>query len=118
MVPQGLAVAEALRDTGVGVTVVDPRWVIPVPESVVSLAAEHDLVVSIEDGIIHGGVGAMISAALSAAGIDTPMRHLAFPEVFPEHASRDELLEEVGLSPQRCVATVSSWVNQLFRVET
>lgn len=118
MVPQGLAVAEALRGTGVGVTVLDPRWVIPVPESVVSLAAEHDLVVSIEDGIIHGGVGAMISAALSAAAIDTPIRHLAFPEVFPEHASRDELLEEVGLSPQRCIATVSGWVNQLFRVET
>lgn len=118
MVPQGLAVAEALRDTGVGVTVVDPRWVIPVPESVTSLAKEHDLVVSIEDGIIHGGVGAMISAALSAAGIDTAMRHLAFPEVFPEHASRDELLEEVGLSPQRCIAAVSGWVNQLFRVET
>lgn len=118
MAPQGLAVAEALSGDNIGATVIDPRWPIPVPHSVVSLATDYDLVVSIEDGVIHGGVGAMISAALSAAGIDTPVRHLGFPEIFPAHATRNEVLDEVGLSAPACISAVSAWVNQLFRVET
>src|SRR5690606_5830844 len=63
----GLQVAERLAAQGIGATVVDPRWVIPVPQSVIELADEHRLVVSIEDGIRVGGVGTRIRQDLRAA---------------------------------------------------
>ncbi len=68
--------AKLLGEQGVNVTVVDPRWVAPVPSSVVALAADHDLVVTAEDGLVRGGIGSMISEALSAAEVDTPVRRL------------------------------------------
>lgn len=79
------------------VTVVDPGWVSPVAESLYSLASEHDAVLTVEDGIVRGGIGSLVAEEFSAAGITTPVRHLGFPAVFPLHASRDELLAEVGL---------------------
>lgn len=79
------------------VTVVDPGWVVPVAESLFSLAADHDVVVNVEDGIVRGGIGSLIAEEFAAAGIDVPVRHLGFPSVFPLHASRNELLHEVGL---------------------
>lgn len=79
------------------VTVVDPGWVSPVAESLYSLASDHDAVLTVEDGIVRGGIGSLVAEELSAAGITTPVRHLGFPAVFPLHASRNELLAEVGL---------------------
>ncbi len=117
MMSQGLAVTQALESHGLAVTLVDPRWVTPVAPSIIALADEHDLVITIEDGVLHGGVGSMIGSALSAASVDTPIRQLAFPEIFPEHASRDELLAEVGLSPQGCIKSALEWVEQLFPMQ-
>ncbi|MDO5454069.1 MAG: 1-deoxy-D-xylulose-5-phosphate synthase [Corynebacterium sp.] len=109
-----LAVAEALAEEQAAVTVVDPRWVAPVPGSVLALADDHDLVVTVEDGVIRGGVGSLISEAMNAAEIDTPIRHLAFPDVFPRHASRSELLAEVGLDAEGATASVLGWMENLF----
>ena len=109
-----LAVAESLAEEHVDVTVVDPRWVAPVPGSVLALADDHDLVVTVEDGVIRGGVGSLISEAMNAAEIDTPIRHLAFPDVFPRHASRSELLAEVGLDAEGATASVLGWMENLF----
>ena len=75
------------------VTVVDPGWVSPVAESLYSLASDHDAVLTVEDGIT------------------TPVRHLGFPAVFPLHASRNELLSEVGLD----VAGISAAISELRR---
>jgi 1-deoxy-D-xylulose-5-phosphate synthase len=61
-----LAVAELLRNQGIGVTVVDPRWVLPVPESIGELAQSHKLVVTLEDNGVHGGVGSSASADCAA----------------------------------------------------
>ena len=109
-----LAVAEALAEEQAAVTVVDPRWVAPVPGSVLALADDHDLVVTVEDGVIRGGVGSLISEAMNAAEIDTPIRHLAFPDVFPKHASRSELLAEVGLDAEGATASVMGWMENIF----
>lgn len=109
-----LAVAESLAEEHVDVTVVDPRWVAPVPGSVLALADDHDLVVTVEDGVIRGGVGSLISEAMNAAEIDTPIRHLAFPDVFPKHASRSELLAEVGLDAEGATASVMGWMENIF----
>lgn len=109
----GLKVADRLRKQGIGVTVVDPRWVLPVPAALGALAAAHRLVVTCEDSGVRGGVGSAVSAALRAADIDVPCRDLAVPQRFLEHASRNELLEEVGLTEQNVARRVTGWVAAL-----
>ncbi|MEJ4100492.1 1-deoxy-D-xylulose-5-phosphate synthase [Corynebacterium mastitidis] len=111
---EALAAAEALAGAGVGVTVVDPRWVSPIPGSLVGLAGDHDLVVTVEDGVIRGGIGAQLSEVLAAAEVDTPVRHLAFPDVFPAHSSRGELLSEVGLDAAGMTASIEGWLAALY----
>ncbi len=96
----GLEVAERLAAQGIGATVVDPRWVVPVPASIIAMSAEYRIVISIEDGIRVGGVGTRIRQDLRAAGVDTAVTELGLPDEFLEHGSRKEILEQVGLTPQ------------------
>jgi 1-deoxy-D-xylulose-5-phosphate synthase len=100
MAGTGVGVAERLSAQGIGVTVVDPRWVKPVDPALVELAANHRLVVTIEDNGIIGGVGAVLLQTLSAAGVDTPVRLHGIPQEFLDHAKRGVILERVGLSAQ------------------
>ena len=100
MAHMGLQVAKMLADQGIGATVIDPRWVIPVPESVVELARNHRLVVTIEDGIRVGGIGTRVRQDLRAAQVDTALSEIGLPDEFLEHASRDEILDRVGLNAQ------------------
>jgi 1-deoxy-D-xylulose-5-phosphate synthase len=101
--------AQSLSAADVGVTVVDPRWVFPVCDAVVELAAQHRLVVTLEDNGKHGGVGSAVSGALRAGGIDVPCRDLGIPQRFIGHASRDEVLEMFGLTEQQVARTVIDW---------
>ncbi|MGP6173026.1 1-deoxy-D-xylulose-5-phosphate synthase [Corynebacterium sp. A21] len=114
MAESALAAAAALEEFGVGVTVVDPRWVVPIAPSLLALADDHDLVITIEDGMLRGGVGSMIGEALNAVGVDVPLRQLGFPGLFPEHASRPELLAEIGLDAAGISASVVEWTEELF----
>ena len=107
------AIADELATEGIDLTVVDPRWVIPVAAELVEMAAEADLVVVYEDGLLRGGVGSAVAEALHAAGVDTPLRQLAFPSVYPEHASRDEVLAEYGLDQASALAQVRQWALEL-----
>ena len=100
MAETGMQVAKMLSDQGIGSTVVDPRWVIPVPKSIVKMAADHRLVVTIEDGIRVGGIGTRVRQDLRAAQIDTALSEIGLPDEFLEHASRNEILERVGLTAQ------------------
>ena len=102
----GLEVAVRLADQGIGATVIDPRWVVPVPKSVIRLASEHRLVVTIEDGIRVGGVGTRIRQELRAAGVDTALTELGVPDEFLEHGSRAQILEDAGLTPQQIARDV------------
>ncbi|OHO81683.1 1-deoxy-D-xylulose-5-phosphate synthase [Corynebacterium sp. HMSC036E10] len=108
-----LEIADALVDDGIRVTVVDPRWIIPVNAALCDLAVEADMVVVYEDGIIRGGVGSAIAEAFSAAEVDTPLRQLAFPDVFPLHGSRDEILEEYGLDAESAALQIKEWAQRL-----
>jgi 1-deoxy-D-xylulose-5-phosphate synthase len=101
MAKLGLQVAERLAAQGIGATVVDPRWVVPVAGSIVEMSREHRLVVTIEDGIRVAGIGTRIRQELRAAGVDTPLDELGLPDEFLEHGDRDELLGEVGLTDRR-----------------
>lgn len=107
------AIADELVTEGIDLTVVDPRWVIPVAAELVEMAAEADLVVVYEDGLLRGGVGSAVAEALHAAGVDAPLRQLAFPSVYPEHATRDEVLAEYGLDQASALAQVRQWALEL-----
>ncbi|MDE2592045.1 MAG: 1-deoxy-D-xylulose-5-phosphate synthase [Actinomycetales bacterium] len=93
-----LDAAEILSGRGIGCTVIDPRWIVPVAKSVLAMAAEHRLVVTIEDGVKVGGIGTRVRQDLRDAQIDTALTELGLPDEFLEHATRDEILERVGLT--------------------
>ena len=93
-------VRERLAAQGIGATVVDPRWVVPVPESIVEMARDHRIVVSIEDGTRVGGVGTRIRQDLRRAGVDTAVDEVGLPDQFLDHGSRGEILDDAGLSAQ------------------
>jgi 1-deoxy-D-xylulose-5-phosphate synthase len=96
-----VAVGERLSDQGIGVMVVDPVWALPINSSLITLAADHDLVITIEDNGVVGGYGARLAQELRSAGVRTPFREFGIPQEFLPHGSRAELLEEIGLTSQQ-----------------
>ncbi|MGV9193067.1 1-deoxy-D-xylulose-5-phosphate synthase [Microbacterium sp. MC2] len=103
-------VAGRLQAQGIGATVVDPRWVVPVQPSVVELAARHRLVITIEDGIRVGGIGTRVRQVLREAGVDTAVDELGVPDEFIAHASREEILADAGLTAPKIAHDVVSQV--------
>ncbi|WP_040339731.1 1-deoxy-D-xylulose-5-phosphate synthase [Candidatus Blastococcus massiliensis] len=113
MVPMCLAAAERVADHGIDVTVVDPRWVLPVSDALVGLAAGHRLVVTVEDGGRAGGVGTTLSQALQDREIDVPVRALGLPQQFFEHGSRGQVLADAGLTEQDVARRIAEWSAKL-----
>jgi 1-deoxy-D-xylulose-5-phosphate synthase len=111
--PMALEVAKRLHNQGIGVTVIDPRWVLPVSDGVLELAAQHKLLVTLEDNGVNGGVGSAVSAALRRAEIDVPCRDVGLPQEFYEHASRGEVLADLGLTDQDVARRITGWVAAL-----
>jgi 1-deoxy-D-xylulose-5-phosphate synthase len=109
----GLEVAERAGDQGIGVTVVDPRWVSPVAPELVELARAYRLVVTVEDNGRTGGVGSMVSQALRDADVDVPARDLGVPQRFLDHGTRAQVLGEVGLTAQEVARRVVETVARL-----
>jgi 1-deoxy-D-xylulose-5-phosphate synthase len=109
MVPLCLAAAERAADHGIDVTVVDPRWVLPVAPELVELAAGHRLVVTVEDGGRAGGVGTTLTQALQDRQLDVPVRSLGLPQAFLEHGSRGQVLADVGLTEQDVARRIAEW---------
>ncbi|MGO3146960.1 MAG: 1-deoxy-D-xylulose-5-phosphate synthase [Leucobacter sp.] len=101
-----LDAAEILAKQGITSTVVDPRWVIPVRDSIVDLARTHRLVVSIEDGIRVGGVGTTIRQVLREGGVDTAVSERGTPYAFLEHATRAELMHDAELTAEQIASDV------------
>ncbi|MFN8127505.1 MAG: 1-deoxy-D-xylulose-5-phosphate synthase [Candidatus Nanopelagicales bacterium] len=106
----GVEVARRLADQEIGATVIDPRWVKPVPAEVVELAERHRLVVTIEDNGVVGGVGAAVAGELRAAGLDVPVRTIGIPQRFLDHGTRAQLLEKTGLTAQQIGHQVIGWM--------
>jgi 1-deoxy-D-xylulose-5-phosphate synthase len=100
MVATAVSVGQRLADQGIGVTVLDPVWALPVNPELIRMAAEHDLVISIEDNGIVGGCGARLAQEMRLADVPTPIREFGIEQRFLEHGSRSELLEELRLTPQ------------------
>lgn len=96
-----LDVGHRLAEQGIGVRVVDPLWSLPVNPALVALAASHRLVVTVEDNVVVGGAGDHLAQAMRKAGVEVPLMDFGIPDEFLPHASRKELLEELGLSAQQ-----------------
>ncbi|WP_328461176.1 1-deoxy-D-xylulose-5-phosphate synthase [Actinoplanes sp. NBC_00393] len=108
----GLDVAERIAEQGYGVTVVDPRWVRPVPIELTGLAAAHRFVVTLEDGVRAGGVGDAVASALRDAGVTVPLRDFGVPVGFHPHGTRAEILSSLGLTAQDVARDVTEWVSR------
>jgi 1-deoxy-D-xylulose-5-phosphate synthase len=88
-------------------TVVNMRFVKPLDEALLlELAASHEALVTIEDNVIAGGAGSAVSEFLNAQGISLPLLQLGLPDAWLEHASREELMAEVGLDAAGIKAAV------------
>ena len=115
--PMCLDVAARLADQGIGVTVVDPRWVIPVSEDLIELGSRHQLVVTVEDNLRAGGIGSAVSAALRSHEIDVPCRDIGIESRFLEHGTRASILASLGLTAQdisrQIVETIARFENSV-----
>ena len=109
MVPICLAAAERAADHGIEVTVVDPRWVQPVPAELLAMAADARLVVTVEDGGRAGGVGTAVTRALQDRDCDVPVRTIGLPQAFFEHGSRGQVLADAGLTEQDVARRIAEW---------
>jgi 1-deoxy-D-xylulose-5-phosphate synthase len=105
-----LDVSNRLGAQGISTTVVDPRWVLPVRQSIIALASHHRLVVCIEDGVRAGGVGSRIRQEMRAAGVDTALNEVGLPVEFLDHGTRNQVLERVGLTAQQITHDVVAQV--------
>jgi 1-deoxy-D-xylulose-5-phosphate synthase len=113
MAPLGLQVAGRLTDQGIGVTVVDPRWVLPVDPELTRLAGRHRLAVVVEDNGRVGGVGARMTQEFADAGVAAPVLGFGLPQDFLTHASRGQVLEQAGLTAQEISRQVVEAVARL-----
>ena len=110
------AAAQAYRE-GVGVTVIDPRWVKPLPNSLVTMAQRYKRVVVIEDGIKHGGIASTISELFRESALNVPVHSIGVPLAFLEHAKRAQILEDLGITVQNITRSLVAWSSDEFSVD-
>ena len=102
------AAAQAYRE-GVGVTVIDPRWVKPLPKSLITMAQRYKSVVVLEDGIKHGGIASTVSELFREAQLNVPVHSIGLPLSFLEHAKRAQILEDLGITVQNITRSLVAW---------
>jgi 1-deoxy-D-xylulose-5-phosphate synthase len=106
------AASQAYRE-GVGVTVIDPRWVKPLPKSLLTVAQRYKSVVVVEDGIRHGGIASTISEMFRDADLDVPIHSIGVPLEFIEHSKRGEIMTDLGITAQNITHQLVSWSSSL-----
>jgi 1-deoxy-D-xylulose-5-phosphate synthase len=104
-----LEVAERAAAQGIAVSVVDPRWVLPVSDELVDYARRHRLVVTVEDSSRTGGVGSQVSQALRDAEIDIPTREIGIPREFLAQGKVSDVQSRIGFTAQDITRRVVEW---------
>ena len=112
MASECLLAADKLAADGIGVTVVDPRWVLPVPAALLAAAVDKVAVVTVEDGGRRAGAGAAIAQALTDAHVAIPCVNLGIPQRFLDVGKRPAMLAEFGLDAEGIAAAVRDIVNR------
>ncbi|MDX2547083.1 1-deoxy-D-xylulose-5-phosphate synthase [Streptomyces sp. WI04-05B] len=100
-----LDAAERLQERGIGVTVVDPRWIKPVAPALIELGLAHRAVISVEDGGRSGGAGAALAQALTDAGARRPVQVMGLPQRFLAQGRREDILARSGLTADVILST-------------
>jgi 1-deoxy-D-xylulose-5-phosphate synthase len=113
MAALAMDVAERLTGQGIGVTVLDPRWVKPVDKAIAAAAAQHRLVATVEDNGTSGGFGDAVARRLRDSDIATPLRTFGLPQQFLEHGERGQVLALAGLTSQQVSRAITEAVAKL-----
>ncbi len=114
MAHDAVRAAHDLARAGFSGRVVDPRWVTPVPAELIELARTARLVVTIEDGVVVGGVGSRVAQSLRAAGVDVPTREIGVPAQFLDHGSVADVRARIGMTGQDIARRVVEWAAGLL----
>ena len=117
MAPLAVEAASQAYREGVGVTVIDPRWVKPLPESLITMADRYKSVVVVEDGIAHGGIASALSEMFRSAGLATPIHSIGVPLTFIEHSKRSEILGDLGITSQNIAREIVEWSSSTLKAE-
>ena len=112
MAATSMSVAEKLVAQGLSVRVVDPRWVLPISPDLVSAAHDAAAVAVIEDNLVSGGIGSAVSLAMRQAGSKTVVHCYGIPKEFLDHASRSQVLESIGLTPDAIATSLGKEVRR------
>ena len=110
------AASQAYRE-GVGVTVIDPRWVKPLPKSLIVMAQRYKSVVVLEDGISHGGIASSLSEMFSDAGVLIAIHSIGVPLEFIEYSKRSEILEDLGITVQKISRDIVEWCSAVEEMQ-
>lgn len=100
MCPRALRAADLLAEQGISCRVVDPVWGLPVNPALVAMTGKVQLVASVEDNLVVGGLGTRLGTEMATAAIDTPRIELGIPSTYLAAASRDQIFQEIGLTPE------------------
>ena len=111
MAGMALEVAQLAQAQGIEITVVDPVWVKPISPAVIALCADYETVVVIEDGIKHAGIASAISETLREAGSNFSLHSIGVPLEFIEHSKRNEILDDLEITPAAIVQQIAGWVS-------
>ena len=103
---------ESIARINVGVTVVDPLWILPIQDDLLDYCRDFGLVVVIEDGVTKTGIASAIRNSLSERGALTPVRGIGVKQEFIEHASRNQIMHDLNLDS----AGVADQINQWWKV--
>jgi 1-deoxy-D-xylulose-5-phosphate synthase len=116
-VGKALEAADILADSGISVTVADARFAKPIDAGLVAqLAAEHELLVTVEEGVLAGGFGSAVWETLSDAGLAARILRVGLPDRYVTHGAPKLLHEEVGFTGQRIAERIEAAVAQRTRV--
>jgi len=111
MAGMALEVAQLAHQKSIEITVVDPMWVKPISPAVIAMCADYSTVVVMEDGIKHAGIASTISETLRETGSNCSLHSIGIPLEFIEHSKRNEILDDLEITPAAIVQQIAGWVS-------
>ena len=111
MAGMAIEVAKVAQTQSIEITVVDPLWVKPIPNSLLEMCAEYGTVIVMEDGIKHAGIASTISESLRESGSTCSLHSIGVPLEFIEHSKRAEILEDLAITPTAIVQQIAGWIS-------
>jgi 1-deoxy-D-xylulose-5-phosphate synthase len=111
MASMAMEVAGLAKKQSIEITVIDPLWVKPISPDVIAMCGQYGTVIVMEDGIKHAGIASTISEALREAGSNCVLHSIGVPLEFIEHSKRNEILEDLAITPAEIVQQISGWIS-------